>query len=584
MKRLIQLRHFSLLFGLLFLLLLAGCAGGEVASTPSPAPAAQTATPHVFVVAGTPEPTPSPTPEPTPEPVDHMGQRVRDNLMTNLETLKLVSFAGSIDLYTEASTQSESTTLVNRTTDRSVSDLIVLSETTSPEGKLFYQVRAAFADETGYVLEKDTRESRLAPSGVSGYALMIIPGCSMMKSPDEESPVLSQESYHAARILGLYKDFYYVITEDGNRGFVKPDQLKLIDKATLETYLASGVSPKAEAAFDIENLITYATAQTTANSGEDLIYDGLSRLGIYFNPGYYQFFQKELTDLVQYPIGYREDVYNSSLFKLWNSCGNLAYYEDHPTQWLHVARGQDLQRGDLLFFAEYGAGETAEVEKYEIVLRGPDSGFITSCGIYLGDDSMLWVRAGQVETVTQLSASPVWGYFDSARRIQSEVTDDISYLLESMISSAYDRLGTPYNNFCRMGEASYDCSGLIGWSLRRAGATQIKSGGKQFRETTASGLAHLELLYYNGKKYEMKYVSKSSGDVTTLPDLKRGDMIFLVGETQPRISHVMLYLGDMRVIHSTTVTDFYRGTLVAGFRPELQGLYANALRLIAPED
>ena len=584
MKHLIRLRHAGWLFGLLVVFLAAGCAGGQAAATPSPAPIAQTATPHVFIVAGTPEPTPSPTPEPTPEPVDHMGQRVRDNLMVDLETLKLVSFAGSIDLYTEASTHSESSVLVNRTTDRAISDLIVLSEVTSPEGKLFYQVRAAFTDAAGYVLEKDTRESKLALSGVSGFAMMIIPGCSMMKSPDEESAVLSQESYHAARILGVYKDFYYVITEDGNRGFVKQDQLKLIDKATLETYLATGTSPKAEGPFDIEALITYAQGQTTASSSEALIYEGLSRLGIYFNPGYYQFFQKELTDLVQYPIGYREDVYNSSIFKLWNSCGNLAYYEDHPTQWLHIARGQSLQRGDLLFFAEYGAGETAEVETYEIVLRGPDSGYITSCGIYLGDDSMLWVRGGQVETVTQLSSAPIWTYFDSARRIQPEVTDEIANLLESMISSAYDRLGTPYNNFCRMGEASYDCSGLIGWSLRRAGATQIKSGGKQFRETTASGLAHLELLYYNGKKYEMKYVSKSSGDVTTLPDLQRGDLVFLVGESQPRISHVMIYLGDMRVIHSTTVTDFYRGTLVAGFRTELQGLYANALRLVPPED
>ena len=81
----------------------------------------------------------------------------------------------------------------------------------------------------------------------------------------------------------------------------------------------------------------------------------------------------------------------------------------------------------------------------------------------------------------------------------------------------------------------------------------------------------------------MKYVSKSSGDATTLPLLERGDLIFLVGETQGRISHVMIYLGDMRVIHSTTVTDFYRGTLVAGFRPELQGLYSNALRMQVPE-
>lgn len=574
---------YKLVFCCLLPLLFAGCAGKDEAA-PSPSPAIESATPHVVMIAATPEPTPTPTPEPTPEPVDHLGQRVRDNLMTDIETLKLVSFAGSIDLYTEADESSDSTTLVNRTTDRAISDLIVLKEVTSAEGDLFYQVKAAFMDASGYVLEKDTRDSKLALSGISGYAMMIIPGCSMMKSPNEESAVLAQESYHVARILGMYKDFYYVITEDGNCGFVKPDQLKLIDNATLEAYLSSGVTPQAEEPFDIENLITYAKSQTVVSSTESLIFDGLTRLGIYFNPGYYQFFQKDLSDLVQYPIGYREDVYNSSLFKLWNSCGNLAYYEDHPTQWLHVARGDALKRGDLLFFAEYGPNDTVEVETYEVVLRGPDSGYITACGIYLGDDSMLWVKNGQVETVTQLSASPIWQYLDSARRIQPEVTNDKTYLLESMISSAYDRLGTPYNNFCRMGETSYDCSGLVGWAYRRAGATQIKNGGKQFRETTASGLAHLEFLYYKGTKYELKYVSESSGDSVSLPQLERGDLVFLLGETQARISHVMIYLGDMRVIHSTTVTDFYRGTLVAGFRPELQGLYANALRIIVPED
>lgn len=565
------------------LLLLMGCARSEEAA-PSPTPDVEQATPHVVHIVGTPEPTPSPSPEPTPEPVDYLGQRVSDNLLAQMETLQLVSFAGSIDLYPEASTSSESTTLVNRTTDRSISDLIVLEEVTSPEGKLFYHVRAAFTDATGYVLAKDTRNSKLALSGVSGFSLMIVPGCSMMKSPDEESTVLSQESYHAARILGLYRGFYYVITEDGNRGFVKPDQLKLIDKATLETYLASGVFPAAESSFDIENLISYAETQASVASTEALIYDGLSRLGFYMNPGYYQFFQKELSDLTQYPIGYHEDVYNSSLFKLWNSCGNLAYYEGQPTQWLHVARGAKLQRGDLLFFAEYGPGDMAEVETYEVVLRGPDSGYITACGIYLGNDSMLWVKNGAVEKVEQLSASPLWQFFDSARRIQPEVTDEKANLLESIISSSYDRLGTPYNNFCRMGEVSYDCSGLIGWSLRRAGATQIRSGGKQFRETTASGLAHLELLYYKGQTLTLKYVSKSSGDQASIPLLQRGDLIFLIGETQPRISHVMIYLGNMRVIHSTTVTDFYRGTLVAGFRPELQQLYTNAVRIEMDDD
>ncbi len=573
-----------LLIACLPFLLFAGCSG----DTQEPAPATPTpsATAHVVIFSNTPtpSPTPTPTPEPTPEPVDHMGQRVRDNLLTDIETLQLVSFAGSIELFSEPTTTSDSIDLVNRVTDRSINDLIVLSEITSPEGKLFYQVRAAFSGDTGYVLAKETRASKLALSGVSGYAFMICPGCSLMKSPDEESSVLVQESYHVARILGEYKDYDYVITEDGNAGFVKPDQLKIIDSASLEAYLASGITPQSSEPYSADGLIAYAESQTTAASTEALIYNGLTHLGFYFNPGYYQFFQKDLSDLTQYPIGYREDVYNSSIFKLWNSAGNLAYYEDHPTQWAHVARGDALQRGDLLFFAEYGAGDTVEVETYEIVLRGPDSGYITSCGIYLGDDAMLWVNGGQVETIEHLGSASIWKFFDSARRIQTEITNQKAYLLESMISSAYDRLGTPYNNFCRMGETSYDCSGLVGWALRRAGATQLKNGNKQFKETTASGLAHLELLYYNGLKLPLKYVSKSSGDESTISLLERGDLVFLVGETQGRISHVMIYLGNMRVIHSTTVTDFYRGTLVAGFRPELQELYTNAIRIEYDED
>ncbi|MPN03818.1 hypothetical protein SDC9_151052 [bioreactor metagenome] len=193
---------------------------------------------------------------------------------------------------------------------------------------------------------------------------------------------------------------------------------------------------------------------------------------------------------------------------------------------------------------------------------------------------MLWVKDGKVATVDSLASSPIWNYFDSARRIEPEVTDPKAHLIECTISSIYDRLGTPYNNFCRMGEASYDCSGIVGWAFRRAGATQLK-GKQQFRETTASGLAHLEALYYDDKTLKFDYVAGSSGDQTTIPLLERGDLVFLLGETQKRISHVMIYLGDMRVIHSTTVTDFYRGTLVAGFREELQGLYTNAIRIIS---
>ena len=46
-----------------------------------------------------------------------------------------------------------------------------------------------------------------------------------------------------------------------------------------------------------------------------------------------------------------------------------------------------------------------------------------------------------------------------------------------------------------------------------------------------------------------------------------------------RVGHVMVYLGDGRVIHSTTIDEDHGGTVVAFFRPELQQLYQTSLRI-----
>jgi cell wall-associated NlpC family hydrolase len=578
------MKRICLLYICLPVLLLAGCSGaGAPKDQSAEATPVLSASAEIYLIANTPEPTPVPTPEPTPTPApkDYYGQRVRDNLLMDQQEIRLVAFSSGIELYDAPNKSADSITLLNRVTDRSRSELIVLSEVTSENDKLFYQVQSAFSEDTGYVLASDTRDSRLAANGVSGYAMMQCPGCSLMKSPDEESDVLSQESYHAVRILGDYRDYYYVRTQDGNFGYVLPGQLKSITTEELEEYLAAGVVPAGAEAFDMEDFIDYALNQAQASSTEELLVDALTRQGMFFLPGYYEFYQKDFQNREIYPHEYREDVYNSLLFKLWNSAGNLVYYEGNPTQWDYVPADARLERGDILFFSEYGAGDTAVVEKYEIVFRGRDSGYITACGLYLGDGRMLWVRNGTAEVLENLTNAAIWQYFDSARRIHTEVTDVKAHLIETMIASAYDRLGTPYNNFCRMGEDSFDCSGLVGWALRRAGVTQLRSRVKQFRETTASGLCHLETLYMGELTLEMQLVSKSSGEQEDIPLLERGDLVFLLGETQPRISHVMIYLGDLRVIHSTTVTDVYRGTLVAGFREELQGLYSNALRIAA---
>ena len=41
----------------------------------------------------------------------------------------------------------------------------------------------------------------------------------------------------------------------------------------------------------------------------------------------------------------------------------------------------------------------------------------------------------------------------------------------------------------------------------------------------------------------------------------------------------MVYLGRGRVIHSTRIDEDYNGTVVANFRPALQVLYNNSLRI-----
>ena len=286
-------------------------------------------------------------------------------------------------------------------------------------------------------------------------------------------------------------------------------------------------------------------------------------------------------DALLYPQGlYQDEVYNSLLFKLWNSAGNLVQCAGQETEWAHVADYADVQRGDLLFFAEYAETDTAIVQPYEVVLRGPDSGYVTACGVALGGDRMLTVQDGVVTVVEALSESPLMACFDSARRIYPAVTDAKAHLIECMISAMYDRLGTPYDNIVRTGDESYDCSGIICWTLRTLDVRrERRDDGTEMQETTASGLSNIQKLYRFDTVIETEKLNERLRVLEDIERLERGDLVFLYNEQGTRMGHVMLYLGDGNVIHSTTVSDEYRGTLVAGFRPELKELYACARRI-----
>ena len=68
-------------------------------------------------------------------------------------------------------------------------------------------------------------------------------------------------------------------------------------------------------------------------------------------------------------------------------------------------------------------------------------------------------------------------------------------------------------------------------------------------------------------------------ELDSLDAFERGNIIFLLRGKGGSIGHVMIYLGEGRVIHSTYISKRYSGTVVANFRRALQKLYYTSLRI-----
>ena len=258
------------------------------------------------------------------------------------------------------------------------------------------------------------------------------------------------------------------------------------------------------------------------------------------------------------------------------------YYDGQPTQWEYVPANGQLEKGDILFFTEpLEQGSSGVLDGFEFVVKGPYSGALTGCGVYMGDDRALLLRGGQVKAVEWTAA--LQRTLDSARRIHLEVYDEKQMIVEDMIAQIYDCLGTPYNNFRRKGEYSFDCSGLISWLLIRMEITPAFYGHQPFTGFNASGLSQIDFYYWHYKKHIHLMRPAARDDEKGLPSmdvLQRGDLVFLRKEVDNgRVGHVMVYLGDGRVIHSTIIDEDHGGTVVAFFRPELQLLYKTALRI-----
>ena len=408
---------------------------------------------------------------------------------------------------------------------------------------------------------------------------MVFANVAVYEKANESADVLGRESYHLVYIHNIRKDFYYVTTQEGLTGYVKASQITALTDAELESYLSAAMQLTYTAAkYSPDAFVSELSTVAGKGDMEERIYSALCRLGFDFEPFYYRVFKKDLQDKTKYPQYYKDEVYNSLKFKLFNSTGSLVYYDGHRTQWEYVPVNGELQKGDILFFTELPKRSTGVMEGCEFVMAGQHSGNITDCAVYLGDDSILTLQEGRVERMDNFSGSPIYKSLDSARRIHTAVYSDKQLIVEDLIAQIYDCLGTPYNNFNRYGDFSFDCSGIISWAFVRMG--MHPRGNSAWQGTTASGLSNISVYIWNGeKRVNMAIPMTVEEGQKSLDGFKRGDIIFTLGSGGGSIGHVMVYLGEGRVIHSTYINSKYSGTVVANFRRALQKLYYTSLRI-----
>ena len=416
---------------------------------------------------------------------------------------------------------------------------------------------------------------------MGSIAGMVFANVAVYEKPSETADVLGRESYHLVYVHNINKDFYFVTTQEGRTGYVKTSQVTPLSEAQLEAYLSASMQLTYTAAkYSPDAFVEELLRGTGTGDMEERVYAALCRLGLDFEPFYYRAFEKDLKDDKKYPLYYKDDVYNSLLFKLFNSTGSLVYYDGHRTQWEYVPIDGQLERGDILFFSELPKRSKGVMEGCEFVIAGQHSGRITGCAVYLGNDSILCLQEGHVVQLDGFAGSELFKSYDSARRIHTDIYDDKALIVEDLIAQIYDCLGTPYSNFNRTGDFSFDCSGIISWCFERMELYPKGYVYYKFTETTASGRASItDYIWHDEKLVHMVTPVTVEEGQKSLDGFERGDIVFLLNSGGGKIGHVMVYLGEGRVIHSTYINNRYSGTVVANFRRALQKLYYTSLRI-----
>ena len=99
--------------------------------------------------------------------------------------------------------------------------------------------------------------------------------------------------------------------------------------------------------------------------------------------------------------------------------------------------------------------------------------------------------------------------------------------IDGMIACAESRIGCPYV-WADEGPNSFDCSGLVYYCLKKVGVSVSRQSAES---------------YSKNEKW---------GKVTSIGDLKRGDLLFFRNDTSSRVSHTAIYIGGGQFIHASS--------------------------------
>ena len=117
---------------------------------------------------------------------------------------------------------------------------------------------------------------------------------------------------------------------------------------------------------------------------------------------------------------------------------------------------------------------------------------------------------------------------DSSSSSDSTPSYTASYSADGLVSVATAMLGYPYVWSEESPSKGFDCSGLVYFSLRTCGV----STGRY----SASGFSSVS----------------SWGNVTSIGDLQKGDLLFFKNDTSDRVSHTGIYCGGGSFVHASS--------------------------------